>query len=558
MKKIFKSLLVVLIFISFCYVKAETKTYEQDGFTITIKDGVMTFNGTGDMPKFEIYNAPWQNEKDNVKKIIIGEGITSTSNYALYQFSNVEEVVLPSTLITMPEGTAAGFYTDGNLKKIVVAKENPAYVVVDNVLYNKDMKKLVLYPRGKNNEIYKIPEGITTIGSHGIVSNKNLKKIVFPSSVTDISSRGIQSNPNLVEFVVDNNNPVYSSKDGILFNKDKTKLVSFPPSREGNYKLPDSVTSLEEYSFYHCKLTNVDLNNLEGEIPYFSFGYCGNMTSFIIPEKVTSIGMYAISETGIKDITIPASVTSINGGALRSNNSLETITILGVDTVIKDTQSLNAFYNDYDASNGEIKKLDTVIRGFEGSTAQSFAEANNRVFVVLDDMTYMYTSYNKKQVYTGKELTPEVIVKDGNKVLEKDKDYTVTYTNNIKIGTGKITISAKEGSGYKGSKELAFSIKKKNTIKVKTKKATVNYKKLKKKNQKVSVKKLFKVTKAKGKVTYEKVSGNSKITISSSGKVTIKKKLKKGTYKVKVKVTAKGNGTYYSKSKEVTIKIKVK
>ena len=94
------------------------------------------------------------------------------------------------------------------------------------------------------------------------------------------------------------------------------------------------------------------------------------------------------------------------------------------------------------------------------------------------------------------------------------------------------------------------------TVKVKT--ATVKYKSLKKKNQSVSVKKIFVIKKAKGKVTYSKVSGNKKITISKSGKVTVKKGLKKGKYKVIVNVKSSGDTTYYSKTKKVTITIKVK
>ena len=65
--------------------------------------------------------------------------------------------------------------------------------------------------------------------------------------------------------------------------------------------------------------------------------------------------------------------------------------------------------------------------------------------------------------------------------------------------------------------------------------------------------------KGQGKLTYVKKSGNKKITINkTTGKVTVKKKLKKGTYKVKVAVTAAGNSNYKAVTKTVTFKIKVK
>ena len=100
-----------------------------------------------------------------------------------------------------------------------------------------------------------------------------------------------------------------------------------------------------------------------------------------------------------------------------------------------------------------------------------------------------------------------------------------------------------------------------NPLSVKSKTATVKYKKLRRKKQIVSVTKVISFTKkGQGKLTYAKVSGNKKITINkSTGKITIKKGLRKKTYKVKVKVRAAGNNLYKPSGwKTVTIKIKVK
>ena len=69
---------------------------------------------------------------------------------------------------------------------------------------------------------------------------------------------------------------------------------------------------------------------------------------------------------------------------------------------------------------------------------------------------------------------------------------------------------------------------------------------------------MISLTGAKGTVTYTKKSGSKKITVSKAGKVTVKKGLAKGTYKVKVKVKAAGNTNYKAKTKIVTFTIKVK
>ena len=102
--------------------------------------------------------------------------------------------------------------------------------------------------------------------------------------------------------------------------------------------------------------------------------------------------------------------------------------------------------------------------------------------------------------------------------------------------------------------------KKANLLKIKAKTAIVKYSKLKKKNQTLAVGKVISfMKKGQGKMTYAKVSGNKKIIINmKTGKVTVKKKLKKGTYKVKVKVKAAGNSKYKPVTKTVTFKIKVR
>ena len=95
-------------------------------------------------------------------------------------------------------------------------------------------------------------------------------------------------------------------------------------------------------------------------------------------------------------------------------------------------------------------------------------------------------------------------------------------------------------------------------MKASAKKVTASAKTLKKKNVTVKATKAFSVKNAAGTVTYKKVKGNSKITVAKTGKVTLKKKLKKGTYKVTVSIKDAGNTTYAGKTEKVTLTVKVK
>ena len=101
--------------------------------------------------------------------------------------------------------------------------------------------------------------------------------------------------------------------------------------------------------------------------------------------------------------------------------------------------------------------------------------------------------------------------------------------------------------------------KAKNTLTVKGKTAKVKLAKLKKKGKvKLAVKKVLKISGEQGALTYAKAKGHKKIAIAGNGRITVKKGLKKGVYKVKVKVTAAGNADYKPVSKTATFKIRVR
>ena len=140
---------------------------------------------------------------------------------------------------------------------------------------------------------------------------------------------------------------------------------------------------------------------------------------------------------------------------------------------------------------------------------------------------------------------------------------------------GKVTITAKTVQGGKTATcevtvnkavtptttNINSPTIKANPLAVKAKTATIKYKILKKKTQKLAITKVITFTKkGQGTMSYKKASGNKKITINkTTGKVTVKKGLKKGTYKVKIKVKAAGNASYKASAwKTVTFKIKVK
>ena len=107
-------------------------------------------------------------------------------------------------------------------------------------------------------------------------------------------------------------------------------------------------------------------------------------------------------------------------------------------------------------------------------------------------------------------------------------------------------------SGLSGESDEGKS-QKSQSLTIKTKSKTIKFTKLRNKNQSFKLK-----ATAKTAITFKKKSGHKKISVASNGKITVKKGLGKGTYKLKVKAVAKADDVYRKAAKTVMIKIKVK
>ena len=164
--------------------------------------------------------------------------------------------------------------------------------------------------------------------------------------------------------------------------------------------------------------------------------------------------------------------------------------------------------------------------------------------------------------YDGTVKKPSVTVKDGNRKLAEDTDYTVNYSSGRKdVGTWQVTVKLK--GNYSGSRTVSFKITKgTNSIKKltpasRTFKASALKKQAKtfqlKATDKFGAKKTFALDKSKTKAKARKY-----IKVSKKGKVTVKKGTPKGNYSIKVKVTAAGTRNYKGKTATKTVKVVVK
>lgn len=173
-----------------------------------------------------------------------------------------------------------------------------------------------------------IPGSITKIGNSAFYGT-NLTSLAIPASVTKIGVKAFAGCTSLTQVVVESGNPSYIIEDGVLFNKDKTELVQCFVSKEGDYVIPSTVTSIDEGAFWMCEgLTSVVIPTSVTEIANDTFYGCLGLISVEIPNSVTEIGKYAFQSCqSLTSVSIPESVTKIEQGAFSGCSSLTSVTI---------------------------------------------------------------------------------------------------------------------------------------------------------------------------------------------------------------------------------------
>ena len=245
-----------------------------------------------------------------METITIPEGVESISAYAIWCCENLQSIIIPESTRNIEEGN---FKSCIRLQSITVTPSNDAYSSIDGVLFNAEGTELLKYPEGKEDETYSIPNGVTRIPSWAFEDCQYLKDVELPNTLQRISSYaffncgemiGITLSAGVVNvgtyafsstplkwIRVDSGNTAFSSIDGVLFNKDATKLIIYPEGKNTErYILPDSVVWVGPCAFErNDSLKNVVLPSSLTTIDACAFSFCGSLTEIKIPKSVNVI-----------------------------------------------------------------------------------------------------------------------------------------------------------------------------------------------------------------------------------------------------------------------------
>ena len=252
----------------------------------------LTITGSGvmyDYTQMSGGRAPWYSCYANIKTAELPSGLTRIGDNAFYNCVMLRTV-------TIPEGvTAIGAYA---------------------FMYCPLKENLVL------------PESLTSIGEHAFEA-ADIWYVTVPAAVASIGDGAFSDCINLREIKTDADNPYFTAVGGVLFNKDKTELITYPAGlQQSSYSVPSGVRTIRPYACGCAPFTTFTFSDSVAEIGEWAFFGCNSLKKVTFGNGVTTIGINAFrSCTSLETVFISRSVALIHTGAFPACGKLTAFTV---------------------------------------------------------------------------------------------------------------------------------------------------------------------------------------------------------------------------------------
>lgn len=323
----------------------------------------------------------------HIISLTLEEGIESIGEMAFAECLGISSVRIPASVTSIGD---AAFGACFSLMQLEVAAGNPVYHSAGNCLIHTAEKKLiqgcntsVIPADGSVTEIgmyacaymegltsLTIPESVTHIGFGAFYGCGSFTEIYIPASVSVIETEAFRECNQVVSIRVAEENPVYHAAGNCLIETAAKTLISGCSASE--IPADGSVSVIGEGAFYACEdLRTITIPQGVETIGESAFGYCKQLSSVEIPSSVSSIGANAFDSCfALSSVVIPEGVSCIGGSAFDRCTGLTSVTVPGSVVEI----GWGAF------------PMGTMIIGYAGSYAETWAEENGRAFSDLGEV----------------------------------------------------------------------------------------------------------------------------------------------------------------------------
>lgn len=373
-----------------------------------IETYTLTISGTGDMSNCTSYYHPWMDYENEIKKIVVEDGVTSIGAYAFYNYSWVKEVDLPDTLERIGDYALYGCSMPTiNLADTLTTIGQCAFKNCD------DLTEII------------IPEGVTEISTGAFERNTNLTKVTLPSTLTTIGGEAFFDCDSLESIDIPDN--VTSIGGNAFYSCNKLKGI----------EIPEGVSKIGNSTFYGCTaLEKVILHEGLSEIGDSAFMSCRKLVSINFPSTLETIGTSAFRETGLTSITIPAHIISFGAQVFAECPNLIDATFEDGVTVI----AKEMFYKCTALKNVYIPNTITQVNAnaFDGCTALENVYLSGGLedwLGITFDISNAKSQplYYADNLYFNNELVTEVVIPETVTIINTYAFYNYDKLTSVKI-----------------------------------------------------------------------------------------------------------------------------
>ena len=391
-----------------------------DALTWTLSpEGTLEISGTGAMYDYtNREDVPWYAMRKSVKSIVVNEGLTVIGAHAFVNCLNAVSVTLPASMTNIHRNAFLGCLS---LKDVYIpdlsAWFHVAFEWPNRYTANPLSTAENLYVNGVLTRDIVVPEDITEINDCPFIGFCGIDSVTIPGTVRSIYEAGaFMDCQNLKRYTVASSNPYYADIDGVLYNKGKTMLCSYPAGRPGDtYEVPASTLIIGASAFANNRrLKHIILNDGLDYIYYYTFSYCTSLEEIVIPDNVKYINHYAFEECpSLKYVVLSSGMSQIPERAFIRDPLRYVVIPSSIKSI--GPEAFASFYGDI----GDV---------YYGGNADEWA-------ALLNNTAYGNDSLKNARLHLN--------------TLEPEGHYTVTVTKPTCTAQGYTTYTCPCGNSYK-------------------------------------------------------------------------------------------------------------